>query len=800
MLYLATIHPSFKDAGDVYDNLRYFSGPKLIEVARRISKEWGTWIKFDRSRTATNKYGLCKDDGYVKIRIESGNNKLFALTKEGFRRCKEIVNWDYRNTLHKNLSKVRVIAINKNSKNIYFLALKEDASFVLCATNNNLKGGEEITENSLIEYHKKDVDTNSGPFQYRIEHIENNSLRILEDDDSILRTSDIKATDIEEIKLENVENKLYYIRGKVVDRWSPKNGGFVDNIDDIDTGQVTIQDSTGKISYFKMPYDSSWREETMRVGTEVEAVGIFKSRVKLRENTLPASLYAPYKVEFFRPLRHSPQQVSGVRNNTQQIRHPMPTTPLPSIEDISNNDPCISIPAAEQLARQNNIEFESFTKILKQEDLGIVNQYVLRALCKAFPKQSAPILLKMILEANDDWFAAGHAANCLGPAHREFVQGELIRNLKKTLALSNNANIVRRCIEGLGNIDVDHTQYNLTNSLYIMRPGFGKKIKDPLYEKYYLYVCRALARIFVRSDIGLYDRLWQNSSDLQNMMLSAINDDELLYHSPTVEDVTKEVFVQCTSLHVDVLVENWLYSEEIVFRKLGAFALGIIRNSRAVPHLIKILNHKGEHVEVLDEVSTALGSIGGIDAVKALLHRRRLGAIGYALGELTDFELYDYSLQRYLQSLKDSTDLEYLINQLYVYRAIGLKKDNRYTDLLRQLLFDSQPAIRGVAALALARINGSEELTTLTKAYEESGSPGESIMTGLGLLLIKSPESNDILVRLRKDLTIDSQTHDPYISDWRFQSDILSILRNTRKPLAALIANSWELVYRTRGD
>ena len=35
----------------------------------------------------------------------------------------------------------------------------------------------------------------------------------------------------------------------------------------------------------------------------------------------------------------------------------------------------------------------------------------------------------------------------------------------------------------------------------------------------------------------------------------------------------------------------------------------------------------------------------------------------------------------------------------------------------------------------------------------------------------------------------------PYMSDWRFQADILSILRNTRKPLATLIANSWEYQY-----
>jgi hypothetical protein len=154
ILYLANIHPSFREAGerDNDDNLRYFSSPKLKEVARGIAKEWGKWIKFDRSRIA-NKYKMCQNDHYVKIKIESGNNKLFALTKKGFRHCEEIVNLSYRSALSRNLSKVRVIAVNKYLKKTYFLALKEDASCVLGIADNDLKS-KAITENSLIEYNK----------------------------------------------------------------------------------------------------------------------------------------------------------------------------------------------------------------------------------------------------------------------------------------------------------------------------------------------------------------------------------------------------------------------------------------------------------------------------------------------------------------------------------------------------------------------------------------------------------------------------------------------------------------------
>jgi len=91
--------------------------------------------------------------------------------------------------------------------------------------------------------------------------------------------------------------------------------------------------------------------------------------------------------------------------------------------------------------------------------------------------------------------------------------------------------------------------------------------------------------------------------------------------------------------------------------------------------------------------------------------------------------------------------------------------------------------------LALAHINGIQELDILRKAYAESGSTLERVLTELGLIEIRSPESDDILVQLRKDLTIDS-----YLFIRPFRQDILSILRNTRKPLAVLIA-SWESVY-----
>ncbi|MGB7664012.1 MAG: hypothetical protein WBL67_14860 [Nitrososphaeraceae archaeon] len=264
------------------------------------------------------------------------------------------------------------------------------------------------------------------------------------------------------------------------------------------------------------------------------------------------SLYAPYRVEFFIPFRYHPQQRSRGRKDTQGAGHPI----SPSIESISSKDPCVSIPAVKRLCRQNTIEFEKFADILKHDEyLGIVNQYVLQTLCRAFPKQSTPTLLKMILEANDDWFAAVNAANCFGPHHREFAEAKLIRILEEAEDDYSKIDVARACIEGLGNICVDRTRYDLIGPLVVRIRGspYRYRPKSSDYDKYYIHVCRALAHNFLR-DIREYESVWYNSSHLKDMIRSAINDDNPPPDSSrTVENIV--IFAQCTSVHADVLVQ-----------------------------------------------------------------------------------------------------------------------------------------------------------------------------------------------------------------------------------------------------
>ena len=77
-----------------------------------------------------------------------------------------------------------------------------------------------------------------------------------------------------------------------------------------------------------------------------------------------------------------------------------------------------------------------------------------------------------------------------------------------------------------------------------------------------------------------------------------------------------------------------------------------MRFSRAVHIFIKSLENTSEDIDVLQEISKALGRIGGSDAVRALLRHERIEPIAYALGDLDDFEIYDDSLQKLFESIK----------------------------------------------------------------------------------------------------------------------------------------------------
>ena len=146
----------------------------------------------------------------------------------------------------------------------------------------------------------------------------------------------------------------------------------------------------------------------------------------------------------------------GVERLLRTFKIPEISSP-PSIENLLDEDPSISIPAVERLLKEEKIDLNVIDKILGSKDFGTVNLYVLRKLCKAFPQQSSPMLINLILKADQNWHMAQRAADCLSEVHRKFGEDELCNRLRRWVYGENphvpiHIDIVRTCIEGLGNL------------------------------------------------------------------------------------------------------------------------------------------------------------------------------------------------------------------------------------------------------------------------------------------------------------------------------------------------------------
>jgi hypothetical protein len=88
-----------------------------------------------------------------------------------------------------------------------------------------------------------------------------------------------------------------------------------------------------------------------------------------------------------------------------------------------------------------------------------------------------------------------------------------------------------------------------------------------------------------------------------------------------------------------------------------------------------------------------------------------------------------------------------------VYRAIGMRPDPGSDELLHSGLADTHSVDRGVAALALARRQGSAALDAVTTAFQQATESVESIMAGLAVLRLDNADANRSMIidRLVRD-------------------------------------------------
>jgi HEAT repeat protein len=262
----------------------------------------------------------------------------------------------------------------------------------------------------------------------------------------------------------------------------------------------------------------------------------------------------------------------------------------------------------------------------------------------------------------------------------------------------------------------------------------------------------------------------------------------------------QDVLAKCQPRHADHLITSWLSADLLERRALAARALGQMRLQRSLPYLVGRAKSMSEIDQVVHEAAFAIANIGGPDAVTALEDlltamredEQRSGDLRWALTHCLADAVDDAQFARLARDILAIPPSEVC----FVYRAVGLRRDDRFTSELHHGLESTDPAVRGQSALALARIGDGKAHDVLARAVAEAANSQERILASLGLLSIgEAVPSDPELRQLRKDLSLESFLYKRLITD-----DIVQVLSTSEHPQATSIAEAWRGIYAAGQD
>jgi hypothetical protein len=447
------------------------------------------------------------------------------------------------------------------------------------------------------------------------------------------------------------------------------------------------------------------------------------------------------------------------------------------VDAVFSSDPTLALPAAASILERG--ELPASEVVARLRNLDRVQIFVLRKLLSAFPAETGPPMVERILAAGSDWQGAVQVARCLTPAHAPHCADALGAALDH-----GNVDVVRLAIRGLGYVGADGWGWRIARLL--------KRGSEYEYGKYAAYAVEARARMVVLFDPSGFDPGSSMAAEFAGLEDIVGIVDERGWPSLAFMEVTN-AFGMCRAMHADELVK-WLGSERPALRELAASALGDLRMRRTHAHVAQRVAADDEVAAVKRRAVLALGAIGGPGAV-ALLEP--------LLDRYDDdpilAEPIRHSLAGCLADAGTDDDFERLAVALIddpwsswrVYRAIGLRGAGQFESRLRRGLEAIDGTERGAAALGLARLRSNQAAPELTRAYEESVTPFERVMTALALVRIAGPPPSDPdLTRMCADLTQESYAYDRLIRD-----DIVAVLTESEHPRASRMVAAWGPIY-----
>lgn len=369
------------------------------------------------------------------------------------------------------------------------------------------------------------------------------------------------------------------------------------------------------------------------------------------------------------------------------------------------------------------------------------------------------------------WHLARTSTFYFDAVHAPYCGNALGKNLK-----SFNAELCQLSIEALGRCGHSGWGYQLRSLL--------AGDDDYYLEKYGSYVVEALARHFVRSVTEVGMQIFGPSQKLR---------DELIHlhdkRSGSISYSTlRQILGECNGRHADALIRDWLTSEYSTVVKLAADVLGGCRIVRGVKPLMEVMERWSE-TTVVRSCSSAIGNIATSEAIHQLLApgpniERGYGLV-FALEKIDDMPTFRQAVVKLIDT---KSELNY-----FVLRAIGQKRAEEFMKFLLSAFEGSEPIERGIAALALARLEQAKKIQKdkFLLAYKQAADTIERIFTALAVLTVEPTVFAELESQLREDLGKESYLYWPAL-----QTDILDVLLKSGDSRAIELANAWRPFYQ----
>ncbi|MFI8529908.1 hypothetical protein ACIGMX_06560 [Streptomyces aquilus] len=413
-------------------------------------------------------------------------------------------------------------------------------------------------------------------------------------------------------------------------------------------------------------------------------------------------------------------------------RGSFPTAPTRRLRtsDLTSRDPLIAVPMAHAIVQSGQVDAAAVIDLPAHQEM---TSSVLRYVLASDPERSTALLLPRIAAANESWHPATAATNLLSPAQHPFASEQLLDMASERARYD----VARLAIEGLGRIGATTAAWDTVECA---------QRNDDAFSKLSTYTSVALARMFHRPGPA--------SAQVDSQVLDTCGRFFTSHHEREhCLDLYSvyQIFRRLGPAHADPLLRRWLPAAHERLVDLSATALGRIGLDRVCRPLAERASLVSN--DTSRTICEALGYIATPQAVEMLLAR--------TTGQLSD------AAYRGLAICLDRTadeDFVPVTEELLqrdglkpcrwrVYRAIGLRPVPELLLHLQTGINSPEPFERAVAALALARADGTTALPRLLEIQQQTSAPADELLVLLALLQATRDESRvtDLAIPLGRD-------------------------------------------------